>query len=126
MSKREKKEYFLPYIYSLLSQRVKPTMYQYMREDGDGSRVCYVLGNLPNNRILIYENSALFVVNGFGDEERGYFNYESGCVYMANSFKKFLGRGLVMSEREVVLEARNVIKAFKTQYTVKFSKALHL
>jgi hypothetical protein len=111
MTKKEKKEYFTPYIVRLLIEGVKPSYHSH--DTGQSIDHYYILGNLVDGRFAIYASGEITITNGIDDY--GNISYE-GVSYSAQSFKKFLRLNINLTERDLVLRARYLIKQYKGTY----------
>jgi len=106
-----KKEMYVFYIYELLSKKLKPSLHY--QQVGNDIIEYYFMGNLSNGTALIYTPLCLEVIVGidpsgdliFDDVKFSYF-----------SSKKYSINGKKISERDLINEARKIIKMYKNGY----------
>jgi hypothetical protein len=110
LSKQSKKQMYFPYIAQILNSGRKPVMYY--QDTGGIVDKYFVLGGLPGNRLAVYIRGAIYVATSLD----GFPQYEKDCPpYKAGSVRKFYGRNYNIDERDLVNEAKKLIKFHYSQ-----------
>lgn len=109
---KNKKEQYVASILDLLSRKVKPSLHYYPTYNNDVLKF-YFMGNLMNGKALIYRDLGLEVVSGI-DVDRSLI-VEEGLSYSYFSNKKYNINGVIVTERSLISEARNIINFHKKQ-----------